>query len=238
MYQPGSQRMSSSVSPAKIAAENATFMSKVFGFMAAGLGATALTSLLVVSSEAAIRLILMNRGVFYGLLIAELVMVWSFSSLAQRMSAVGAGALFLVYAVMNGLTLSVIFLVYTASSISTCFFVTAGTFGAMSIYGLLTKRDLTSVGNFMMMGLFGLILASVVNLFLQSPAIYWATTFFGVLIFVGLTAYDTQKIKQLNVAGNAGTDEEHKGAIHGALILYLDFVNLFLFLLRLLGRRR
>jgi FtsH-binding integral membrane protein len=108
----------------------------------------------------------------------------------------------------------------------------------MSAYGYLTKRDLTGMGSFMMMGLWGLILASVVNLFLQSDMIYWLTTFMGVLIFVGLTAYDVQKIKDLNVIGNAGTDEDHKEAIHGALVLYLDFINLFLFLLRLLGRRR
>lgn len=223
---------------AAVAAENAAFMRKVYALMAAGLGATALTALLVASSEAALRLILLNKAVFYGLLIGELVMVMSFAALAQRMSALGAGALFFGYAIMNGLTLSVIFLVYTMSSISLCFFVTAGTFGGMSIYGYLTKRDLSSVGHFMMMGLVGLILASVVNLFLGSPMIYWLTTFAGVLIFVGLTAYDTQKIKQLNVIGNAGTDEDHKEAIHGALILYLDFVNLFLYLLRLLGRRR
>src|SRR3954451_3118310 len=222
----------------EVAAETAAYMRKVYAFMAAGLGATALTALAVASSEAAIKLILLNRPVFYGLLLGELVMVWSFASLVDRMSAAGAGALFFAYAIVNGLTLSVVFLVYTMSSISTCFFVTAGTFGGMSIYGYLTKRDLTSVGNFMMMGLFGLIIASVVNMFLGSPMIYWATTFFGVLIFVGLTAYDTQKIKQLNVIGNAGTDEDHKEAIHGALILYLDFVNLFLYLLRLLGRRR
>src|SRR5262249_54458163 len=105
-------------------------------------------------------------------------------------------------------------------------------------YGYLTKRDLSGLGSFMMMGLFGLIIASVVNLFLRSPMIYWLTTFVGILVFVGLTAYDTQKIKELNVIGNAGTEEDHKEAIHGALILYLDFVNLFLYLLRLLGRRR
>jgi FtsH-binding integral membrane protein len=154
------------------------------------------------------------------------------------MSAVGAGALFYAYAIMNGLTLSVVFLVYTRSSISTVFFITAGTFAAMSIYGYTTKRDLTSVGHFMMMGLFGLIIASVVNMWLRSPQMYWVTSCVGVIVFVGLTAYDTQKIKQLNVIGNAGTDEDHKEAIHGALVLYLDFVNLFLYLLRLLGRRR
>jgi FtsH-binding integral membrane protein len=222
----------------QIALENAAFMRKVYAFMAAGLAATAVTALLVASSATAIRFILLNRVVFYGLLIGELAMVWTFSSLVDRMSATGAAALFFAYAIVNGLTLSVIFLVYTMSSISLCFFVTAGTFGAMSIYGYLTKRDLTSVGNFMMMGLFGLIIASVVNMIFRSPMIYWATTFFGVFIFVGLTAYDTQKIKQLNVIGNAGSDADHKEAIHGALVLYLDFVNLFLYLLRLLGRRR
>ena len=149
-----------------------------------------------------------------------------------------AAGLFYVYAILNGLTLSVVFLIYTKGSIATTFFVTAGTFAGMSAYGYITKRDLTSVGNFMMMGLFGLIIASVVNMFMRSEMIYWVTTYAGILIFVGLTAYDTQKIKELNVIGNAGTDEDHKEAIHGALILYLDFINLFLYLLRLLGRRR
>jgi FtsH-binding integral membrane protein len=225
--------------PDQIAAEQAAFMRKVYAIMAFGLGATALTSLVVAHSPSALQLIFGGgAGVFYGLLLAELVMVWTFASLARRLSAVGAAALFYVYAIMNGLTLSVIFLRYTQGSIASTFFVTAGTFGAMSAYGYITKRDLTGVGSFMMMGLFGLIIASIVNLFLGSPMLYWAITFFGVLVFVGLTAYDTQKIKELNVIGNAGTDEDHKEAIHGALILYLDFINLFLYLLRLLGRRR
>jgi len=222
----------------QIAAENAAFMRKVYAFMATGLLATGLTALLVSSSPAAIRFIFGNPIVFFGLIIGELAMVWSISGLSQRLSAAGAGALFYLYAIMNGLTLSAIFIVYTRSSIASTFFVTAGTFGSMSLYGLVTRRDLTSVGNFMMMGLIGLIIASVVNLFLQSPMIYWLTTCMGVLIFVGLTAYDTQKIKQLNIIGNAGTGEDHKEAIHGALVLYLDFINLFLFLLRILGRRR
>ncbi len=229
---------SAGFSEAQIAAENAAFLRKVYAFMATGLGATALTAFLVASSESAVRLILGNPMVFYGLLIGELVMVWTFASLARRMSAIGAGALFFTYAIMNGLTLSVVFLIYTAASISSTFFVTAGTFGAMSIYGYLTKRDLNGVGHFAMMGLFGVIIASIVNFFLRSPMIYWLTTFAGILVFVGLTAYDTQKIKQMNVIGNAGTDEDHKEAIHGALVLYLDFINLFLYLLRLLGRRR
>jgi uncharacterized protein len=223
---------------AQIAAENAAFLRKVYAFMAAGLGATALTAMLVASSEWAIGIFIETPAVFYGLLIGEVIMVWTFASVAKRMNAIGAAALFFAYAVMNGLTLSVIFLIYTKASITSTFFVTAGTFGAMSIYGFLTKRDLSGVGHFAMMGLFGLIIASVVNLFLRSPAIYWLTTFAGILVFVGLTAYDTQKIKQMNVIGNAGTDEDHKEAIHGALVLYLDFINLFLYLLRLLGRRR
>jgi uncharacterized protein len=224
---------------AQIAAEQAAFMRKVYLFMAGGLGTTALTSLVVAHSPEALRFIFGGSGgMFYALLIAELVMVWTFASLARRLSAIGAGALFYVYAIVNGLTLAVVFLRYTQGSIASTFFVTAGTFGAMSLYGYATKRDLTGVGSFMMMGLIGLILASIVNLFLGSPMLYWGITFFGVLIFVGLTAYDTQKIKELNVIGNAGTDEDHKEAIHGALILYLDFINLFLYLLRLLGRRR
>ncbi len=225
--------------PAQVAAEQAAFMRKVYAIMAFGLGATALTSLVVAHSPEVMRFIFGGgAAIFYVLLLAELVMVWSFAALARRMSAIGAAALFYAYAIMNGLTLSVIFLRYTEGSIASTFFVTAGTFGAMSAYGYLTKRDLTSVGSFMAMGLFGLIIASIVNLFLHSPMLYWGITYFGILIFVGLTAYDTQKIKELNVIGNAGTDEDHKEAIHGALILYLDFINLFLYLLRLLGRRR
>jgi FtsH-binding integral membrane protein len=225
-------------SDAQIAAESAAFMRKVYAFMSAGLGATAITSLLVASSETALQLIFGNRIVFYGLLIAELLMVLTFASVARRVSAVGAAAMFFAYAILNGLTLAIIFLAYTSASIANTFFITAGTFGAMSAFGYVTKRDLTGVGHFMMMGLVGVLLASFVNFFLHSPAIYWMTTLFGVVIFVGLTAYDTQKIRQLNVIGNAGTDEDHKEAIHGALILYLDFINLFLYLLRLLGRRR
>ena len=234
MYEPA-RYASHDISRAPSEAGHAAFFRKVYAFMALGLGATAVTALLVASSEEAVRFIFFNRPVFYGLIFGQLAMVWAFSSLAPRISAVAAGALFFTYAIMNGLTLSMIFLLYTSSSIATTFFVCGGTFGAMSLFGYVTKRDLTGVGSFAMMGLFGLIIASIVNLFLQSPMIYWLTTFMGVIIFVGLTAYDTQKIKQLDV-GDA--EANHKGAINGALILYLDFVNLFLFLLRLFGRRR
>ena len=227
-----------SISPEQVAFEQAEFMRKVYAFMTAGLLLTALTAWLVAHSPTALQLIVGNRAVFYGLLIAEILMVISFSRMVGTMTAGGAASLFFLYAITNGLTLSVIFLLYTHASIFTTFLVTAGTFGGMSLYGYLTKRDLTGVGHFAMMALWGLILSSIVNMFLGSSSFYWLSTYAGVLVFVALTAYDTQKIKQLYVVGNAGTDEQHKKAIHGALVLYLDFINLFLYLLRLLGRRR
>ena len=156
----------------------------------------------------------------------------------NRMSPAIAMGAFLFYAALNGLTLSVIFLVYTAESIGLTFFITAGTFGAMCIYGATTKRDLTSLGSLCFMALFGLILASVVNIFWHSSGLYWVVTYAGVLIFVGLTAYDAQKIKQMHAAGMEGTDQDRKAAILGALALYLDFINLFLYLLRIFGRRK
>ncbi|MEP7121017.1 MAG: Bax inhibitor-1/YccA family protein [Byssovorax sp.] len=233
MYQPAPYPQNAA-SQTQAAGQHAAFFRRVYAFMALGLTATAVTAMLVASSEEAVRFIVLNRPVFYGLLIAELAMVWGFTALVNRISTVAAGAMFFTYAIMNGLTLSVIFLVYTGESLASTFFITAGSFGALSAYGYATKRDLTGVGSFAMMGLFGLIIASVVNLFLQSTMIYWLTTFMGVIVFTALTAYDTQKIKQLNQEGEAG----EKGAIFGALILYLDFINLFLFLLRLLGRRK
>ncbi len=222
----------------QVAAEEAAFMRKVYAFMSGGLFLTALAAWLVANSPSALQLIVGNRLVFFGLIGAELLMVFAFSSMVRTMSASGAASLFFLYSVVNGMTLSVIFLAYTRSSIATSFIVTAGTFGGMSLYGYATKRDLSGLGNFMMMGLWGIILASVVNLFMHSAMMYWLTTYLGVFIFVGLIAYDTQKIKELNVIGNAGTDEDHKEAIHGALVLYLDFINLFLFMLRLFGGRR
>jgi FtsH-binding integral membrane protein len=228
----------SNISPSQVASEQAAFMRKVYAFMSLGLAITGLVAIGVASSDDAIGFFVMNPYVFYGLLFVQLAMVWSFSAIARRTSAIGAGALFVVYAAVTGLTFSVIFLVYTEASIASTFLVTGGMFGVVSAFGYVTKRDLTGVGNFAMMGLVGVILASIVNFFMQSPAIYWITSCVGVVVFVGLTAYDTQKIRALNVIGNAGSDEDHKEAIHGALVLYLDFINLFLFLLRLLGRRR
>jgi FtsH-binding integral membrane protein len=222
-----------------IAAGQAAFIRKVYAFMAGGLGTTALAALTVAHSESLTKTIFGHGAIgFYLLLLAELVMVMSFSSLARRLSSIGAATLFYIYSIMNGLTISVAFLIYTKSSIASTFFVTAGTFAGVSAYGFLTKRNLASVGNFMLMGLWGLILATLANMFLGSAMLDWMITYAGVLIFVGLTAWDTQKIKELTVVDGANTDEDHKYAIHGALILYLDFINLFWYLLRLLGRRR
>ena len=237
--QNASQPMSAGAfSESQIAAEQAAFMRKVFGIMAAGLAATGLTALTVSHSETAIRFIFGNPIVFFGLLLGELAMVWSFSRVAQKFSAIGTATLFYAYAIMNGLTLTVFVLRYTRESLESTFFITAGMFAGISAFGYITKRNLTGVGNFMLMGLWGLILASIVNIFLGSSMMSWGISIFGVVIFTGLTAYDVQKIKTLNVIGNAGTDDDHKEAIHGALILYLDFINLFIYLLRLTGRRR
>jgi len=156
----------------------------------------------------------------------------------MQISVSQATGVFMLYAGLTGVTFSFIFVVYTSASITSTFLVTAGTFGAMSLYGYTTKKDLTSWGSFLFMGLIGIIIASVVNMFMQSTMMHMIITYAGVLIFVGLTAYDTQKIKEMNILGNEGTDEDTKEAIRGALTLYLDFINLFLMLLRLMGDRR
>jgi len=156
----------------------------------------------------------------------------------HRMSAGAASASFIVYSLLNGLTLSVIFLAYTQGTIARAFFVTAGVFALMTVYGFVTKTDLTRSGNLLGMALLGFIIASVVNIFLRSEAFYWIITYAGVVLFVGLIAYDSQRIKDLALAGFADEEGQQKSAILGALRLYLDFVNLFLLLLRIFGRRR
>ena len=214
-----------------------TFLQRVHFFMSLGLGATGLVALAVVSSPSAMAFIFGNRIIFPVLLIAELLMVVAFAPVAARVSASTAAAMFFGYAALSGVTFSVIFLQYTAGSIGTTFLVTGGMFAGLSIYGATTKRDLSSIGSFCMMGLVGLILASIVNIFLGSPMLYWLTTFAGVIVFTGLTAYDTAKLKELGA--QAGTGEAHtKLALQGALVLYLDFINLFLMLLRIFGNRR
>ncbi|MCL1640850.1 Bax inhibitor-1/YccA family protein [Elizabethkingia anophelis] len=213
-------------------------MSKVYGWMSLALVVTGLIAYLVAGSETLITAIMANKLLFYGLIIAEFGLVIWLSTRIAKMSTTTAIAAFMGYAVLNGLTLSLIFLIYTFSSIALTFFVTAGTFAVMSIYGYVTKTDLTKIGKIMMMLLVGIIIASLVNLFLKSPMIYWITTYVGVAVFVGLIAYDTQKIKNYFLELNGDESLMGRMAIMGALTLYLDFINLFLFLLRLFGGGR
>jgi FtsH-binding integral membrane protein len=214
------------------------FLGRVYRMMALGLGVTGVVALLVASSPAAIEFFIMNRGVMIMLVIAQLVMVFAFTGLLSRVSAGTAAAMFFTYAALSGVTFSTIFLVYTSASIAGTFFVTAGAFAGVSAYGYVTKRSLDGLGSFLFMGLIGLVLASIVNIFLGSPAIYWLTTFMGVIVFTGLAAYDTAKLKQLAASTDVSGDQGRKLALRGALMLYLDFINLFLMLLRIFGGRR
>jgi FtsH-binding integral membrane protein len=214
------------------------FLQRVYLFMSLGLGVTGLVALAVVSSEAAMRLIFGNPMLFFGLMIAELVLVVAFAPIATRVSAAAATAMFFGYAALSGVTFSVIFLRYTAGSIGGTFVITGGMFAGLSAYGAFTKRDLSSIGSFAIMGLWGLILGSIVNIFLGSPMLYWLTTFMGVIVFTGLTAYDTSKLKQLGTHAAVSGEARTKLALQGALILYLDFINLFLMLLRIFGSDR
>ena len=214
------------------------FMVKVYGWMTAGLLITATMALLVAGVPAARQFVFGNPGVAIGLIIAEVVVAFGMIAAMRVMPAALFSGLFLLYSTLTGISLSAVLLVYTRESVATTFFVTAGMFGSMTAYGYLTKRDLTSWGTFLIMGLWGLILASIVNQFMGSSMMGFVISCAGVLIFTGLTAYDTQKISQAYAAGGVGSDEQKKTAIWGALMLYLDFVNLFLYLLRFLGDRR
>lgn len=215
------------------------FIRSVYNWMAIGLALTGFVAYYVSQSETMLRLILGNRLIFFGLIIAQLALVFSISARVQKMQASTATGLFVLYAALNGAMLSVIFLVYARSSIASTFFICAATFIACSIYGMTTKRDLTSLGGFMMMGLFGIIIASVVNLFVRSTGMSMIISYIGVFVFIGLTAYDTQKLKTMALTQPAGLEAGviRKGAILGALSLYLDFINLFLMLLHIFGRR-
>lgn len=216
----------------------ATFINKVYNWMALALLLTGLTAYTVASTPELIYAIVSNKLIFYGLLIGEVLLVGYIAGAIEKISSNTATLLFLAYSVMNGLTLSVIFLIYTSESLAGTFFICAATFAVMSVYGYYTKKDLTRIGNLAFMALIGIIIASIANFFLKSEMLYWIVTYLGVLIFIGLIAYDTQKIKRIYQAGFEEEDSENKGAILGALRLYLDFINLFLFLLRIFGRRK
>jgi len=211
--------------------------SQVYAWMTAGLLVTGAVATATANSPMLLNLIFGNPFAIWILFIIEIGMVLGLSAAISRLSPGAATALFLAYSAVNGLTLASIFLIYTSASIASTFFITAAMFGVMSVYGYVTKRDLTRLGNLLVMGLIGFVIASVVNLFLQSAALYWIVTYAGILIFVGLIASDTQKIKRLS---QQATDDSsaRRIAILGSLMLYLDFINLFLLLLRIFGGRR
>ena len=214
------------------------FMHMVFGWMSLGLFVTGACGAFLAFDPRMIVNLMHNTVLFYGIMIAEFGLVIALSAWVSRMETSTAKFAFLFYAALTGVSLSIVYLVYTAQSIASTFFLTAGLFGIMCAYGYMTKTDLTTMGNILFMALRGLILATVVNFWLHSPAIEWATTYIGILIFTGLTAYDSQKIKAMYDTTTDETENETKSAILGALALYLDFINLFLSLLRATGRRR
>jgi len=220
----------------KIEVSQTLLIRKVYVWMCAALLITAVTAYRVSNSEELLRLIFSSKMSFFGIIIAQFAIVWFLSARIKTLTFSTATILFALYSVLMGVTMSCIFLAYTQSSIASTFFITAGTFAVMSIYGFTTKKDLTSIGGLLIMALVGLIIASIVNYFLKSSMFDLIISCIGVLIFVGLTAYDTQKIKALMNQEN--TEENQKMAIIGSLMLYLDFINLFLFLLRIFGRRR
>jgi uncharacterized protein len=221
--------------------ESRTFLAKVYMWMSLGLFITAGVSFapfFFLNEERYLDFVLNNILIFYGLLAVEFLIVWGLSAMIHRIPSILGSLIFLFYSFLNGITLSPIFLVYTGGSIFSTFAVCAMMFGGTSIIGYITKMDLSKFGTFLMMALFGLIGAMVVNLFLESNMISWIISLAGVVIFVGLTAYDTQKLKNMSGSIDGASEEGRKASIMGALTLYLDFINLFLFLLRLLGRRR
>jgi hypothetical protein len=214
-------------------------MRGVYQWMATGLGLTAAAAYMASSSAWVMELLATRPIVLIGLILAELGLVIAISAGISKLSAASASMLFIVYSLLNGITLSLVLSLYTPASIFSTFVVCAGMFGALSLWGMSTSKDLTSWGSFLFMGLVGVILAAVVNMFLQSPVIDFAVSGIGVLVFVGLTAYDTQKLSRMG--SSAPLDDAtamRRGALLGALTLYLDFINLFLFLLRLMGQMR
>lgn len=213
-----------------------TYMSHVYGWMTVGLLLTALVAWFASSNMALIQLL--SKGMWV-LLIAELALVFVISGMINRLSGAAATTLFMLYSVLNGCTFSIYFKIYTSSSIASVFFITAGMFGALAFYGYTTKRDLSGFGRFLFMGLIGIVIASLVNMFANSDPLMWAVTYIGVFVFAGLTAYDTQKLKELG-DGLPQDDQNifRRFVIIGALQLYLDFINLFIMLLRIFADRR
>ena len=213
-------------------------MRKVYLWMALAMVITGLTSYYVATSPALLEMIFTNSAVLWGLIIGELALVFGLSAAINKLSLPLATLMFVLYSVVNGATLSFVFLVYTSTSIVNVFLITAITFAVMAAYGYFTKKDLTSWGRMLFMALIGLIIASIVNIFLKSSGMNMVISYIGVLVFVGLTAYDSQKIKEMLMQAPDAGETMQKLALLGALSLYLDFINLFLYLLRILGSSR
>lgn len=214
-----------------------TLMRSVYYWMAGALAITGLTAMLVANNPALLNFLFSSPTLVWGLLIGEIVLVLILSAAINRLSFSTATLLFILYSVINGVTLSSIFVVYTKGYIASTFFITAGMFGGLALYGSVTKKDLSGMGRFLFMTLIGLIIASIVNIFMHSEMLYWITTFVGVLVFAGLTAWDAQKIQQMALMADDVNESTQKMALLGALTLYLDFINLFLYLLRIFGKR-
>lgn len=216
-----------------------TLFRSVYVWMTLALAITGFVALYVAKSYTLLNVMVQNNILFWGLLIAEVALVMYLSARIHRISFTTATVLFIAYSILNGVTMSILFMVYTMSSIATTFFVTAGTFGATALYGYVTKKDLTRIGSLCIMGVIGLIIASLVNLFLHNSIMDLIISYIGVLLFVGLTAYDSQKIKRLLSGDDIEVNEtSQKIALMGSLTLYLDFINLFIYLLRILGDRK
>ena len=225
-------------SPEQIARDQQRFISKVYGWMATALAITGLTAWWAASSIDVMQFFIANRGVLFVMFIGQLLLVGSLAGWINKMSSQTATIIFVIYSILTGFVFSTLFLVYTAGSLASTFLITGGMFAVMSIYGWTTGKDLTKFGSLLFMLLIGFIIASIVNIFLGSTMLYWIATYVGIFIFTGLIAYDTQKLKNMASQVQEGTEEHQKGAILGALSLYLDFINLFLMLLRIFGSRR
>lgn len=225
-------------SPEQIARDQQRFMSKVYGWMAAALAITGLTAWWAVTNQGLMDFFSQNISVLFFMFIGQLLLVGILAGWLNKMSSQTATVIFIIYSMLTGFIFSTLFLVYTEGSLVSTFLITGGMFAVMSIYGWTTGNDLTKFGSLLFMLLFGLIIASIVNMFLGSTMLYWIATYVGIFIFTGLIAYDTQKLKNMGAYVQEGTEEHRKGAILGALSLYLDFINLFLMLLRIFGSRR
>lgn len=219
----------------KKSAQMAVFR-QVYIWMSLALFITGITALIVANNNSILYSLLSNQLLFWGLIIGEFVMVAVLVARIHKLSLATATVMFIAYSIINGVTMSLLFLLYTSESIASTFFITAGTFGAISAYGYFTKKDLSSLGSILIMALIGILIASLVNIFLGSSTLYWIISYVGVAIFVGLTAYDTQKIKE-SIMNSDVNETAYKIALMGALELYLDFINLFIYLLRIFGDR-